>query len=158
MSPTYVGTAFLVDTKFRNSVKDFCCPQRQIVLLTFSAFNKKYILIDCHAPIYQDNRSNLDKVDEFWDSLEDELSKTLLEVITLAFVCLSVLCLTITFVKHGVVAYTSVSYTHLTVSSIYGVSSMCRCCLEQFTKRTCSLHGNALYTKLLIFLCFTGYS
>ena len=44
-------------------------------LLTLSALNTKYILINCHAPIKQDNRSNPDKVDEFWDSLEDELSK-----------------------------------------------------------------------------------
>lgn len=44
-------------------------------LLTIKCKNKKYTFINCHAPINDDNKENPNKVDEFWDLLDDEISK-----------------------------------------------------------------------------------
>ena len=71
----HLGTAFMVDKKSLNSVVDFKSLNERISLLTIKSLNKKYTLINVHAPINNDNKLNLEKVEEFWDNLEGEILK-----------------------------------------------------------------------------------
>lgn len=71
----HLGTAFMVRKKFLDSVTDFRSVNARLSFLTIKALNKKYTLINAHAPINNDNRTNPEKVEEFWDELEAEILK-----------------------------------------------------------------------------------
>ncbi|XP_023210652.1 craniofacial development protein 2-like [Centruroides sculpturatus] len=71
----HLGTAFCVHRTIVNSITKFQSPSGRLSLLTFKCANKSYTLINCHAPINEDNRKNPTKVEQFWEQLEDEISK-----------------------------------------------------------------------------------
>ncbi|XP_008485801.1 craniofacial development protein 2-like [Diaphorina citri] len=71
----HLGTGFIVTSNFVNSVTDFHSPNERLSLLTFRSLNKTYTLINCHAPINNDNKKNPQKVETYWETLDYELSK-----------------------------------------------------------------------------------
>ncbi|XP_067124356.1 craniofacial development protein 2-like [Centruroides vittatus] len=71
----HLGTAFCVHRTIVNSITKFQSPSGRLSLLTIKCANKSYTLINCHAPINEDNRKNPTKVEQFWEQLEDEISK-----------------------------------------------------------------------------------
>lgn len=65
-----IGTAFYINKMMMNYVRDFAISKlERLSLLTFKRKNKKYILINCHAPI-KDNEMDLQKVDDFWNLIK----------------------------------------------------------------------------------------
>ncbi|XP_014286812.1 craniofacial development protein 2-like [Halyomorpha halys] len=66
----HLGTAFIVDKKFLNTVVGFKEVSSRLSLLT-----KKYTTINAHAPINEDNKKNSEKVEQFWEILEKEMIK-----------------------------------------------------------------------------------
>lgn len=68
------GTAFYVNKRIVDSVTEFKSTSERLSMLTIKCKNKHYTLINCHAPINADNRRNLEKVNQFWDLLESEIS------------------------------------------------------------------------------------
>ncbi|KAI5720012.1 hypothetical protein M8J77_000651 [Diaphorina citri] len=71
----HLGTGFIVHSKFVNAVQEFYSPNDRLSILSFRSLNKTYTLINCHAPINVDNKKNPNKVDQYWESLEHEVSK-----------------------------------------------------------------------------------
>ncbi|MXP61689.1 reverse transcriptase domain-containing protein [Pantoea sp. Taur] len=71
----HLGTAFLVDHKYLNSIEDFTSKSPRLSTLTVRGANKKYTLINAHAPINVDNKRDPDKVDEFWGELEEAVHR-----------------------------------------------------------------------------------
>lgn len=71
----HLGNGFIVNKKIINSITDFYSPNERLAIMTLQCANKTYTLINCHAPINEDNKSNPEKVEKYWESLEYELSK-----------------------------------------------------------------------------------
>lgn len=71
----HLGTAFIVNKKFLNNVIDFKSKNSRLSQITIKSRNKRYTLINAHAPINHDNKRNPEKVEDFWEKLEDELLK-----------------------------------------------------------------------------------
>lgn len=71
----HLGTAFIVDNKMLNSVADLKKINNRLSTLTIKAKNKKYTLINAHAPINEDNKKDPEKVEQFWENLENEMLK-----------------------------------------------------------------------------------
>lgn len=69
------GTAFMVKQNLTESITNFTSPSERISFLSFRSGNKGYTIINGHAPINQHNRTNKEKVEEFWEMLENETSK-----------------------------------------------------------------------------------
>lgn len=70
-----LGTAFMVKRNLTESITNFTSPSERISLLSFRSANKGYTIINAHAPTNTDNRKNPEKVEQFWETLEDETSK-----------------------------------------------------------------------------------
>lgn len=68
------GTAFYVKKYIIDSIIGFKSKSERMSMLTIKCKNKNYTLINCHAPINEDNRRNPQKVNEFWDLLESEIA------------------------------------------------------------------------------------
>ncbi|MFP3037177.1 MAG: endonuclease/exonuclease/phosphatase family protein, partial [Candidatus Karelsulcia muelleri] len=71
----HLGTGFVVNNKIVNSVTEFYSPNERLSIMTLRCANKSYTFVNCHAPINEDNRRNPEKVESFWEGLEQELSK-----------------------------------------------------------------------------------
>lgn len=71
----HLGTAFAVDKSILGAVTKFHSPNERLSLLNIRCANKIYTLINCHAPINEDNRKNPEKVEKFWEELENEMIK-----------------------------------------------------------------------------------
>lgn len=70
----HLGTGFIVNQKIFDSIIDFYSISSRLSVLRFKCVNKKYTMINFHAPINNDNKTNLEKVNTEWDLL-DELTK-----------------------------------------------------------------------------------
>jgi exonuclease III len=73
--PKQFGTAFVVHKSIRDSVIDFNSASECISTLSLKSANKAYTLINTHAPTNEHNRKNPQKVDDFWDQLEETTNK-----------------------------------------------------------------------------------
>ncbi|XP_046834337.1 uncharacterized protein LOC124431022 [Vespa crabro] len=58
-----------------NCVTEFKSHSERMSLLTMKCKYKLYTFINCHAPINEDYKKSPNKVEEFWDLLDDEMSK-----------------------------------------------------------------------------------
>ena len=70
-----LGTAFIVSCKILNSVTDFHSPNGRLSILSFTCANKSCTLVNVHAPINRDNKTNKEETDKFWEELEDFFTK-----------------------------------------------------------------------------------
>lgn len=71
----HLGTAFIIDKKIMNSIINFDSQSERLSSLTFTSTNKIYTIINAHAPINEDNRKNKEKVEAFWNQLDDIIQK-----------------------------------------------------------------------------------
>ena len=69
------GMAFLVHKSIMNSVKDVTPVNNRLMTIRIQSANKKYTLINAHAPTNIDNKKNPETVERFWGQLEDTMSK-----------------------------------------------------------------------------------
>jgi len=71
----HLGTGFIISKQILDSIVDFVPVSNRLCTLSFRCTNKMYTIVNAHAPINADNRLDSEKVDTFWDTLEDTISK-----------------------------------------------------------------------------------
>lgn len=69
----HLGTGFIINKNILDSILDFESHNERLSLLTFKSTNKIYTIVNAHAPINKENRTNSEKVELFWDKLDDVL-------------------------------------------------------------------------------------
>lgn len=67
----------MVNKSFVDSVINLKSVNARLSFLTIKSLNKKYTLINAHASINHNNKTNPEKVDEFWETLEVLLKNTI---------------------------------------------------------------------------------
>lgn len=71
----HLGTAFIIDKTILHSIVEFDSQSERISSLTFKSTNKMYTIVNAHAPINEDNKKNKEKVETFWNQLDDLMQK-----------------------------------------------------------------------------------
>lgn len=69
------GTAFVVHNSLVDKITEFKSTSPRMSTLTFKNKNKLYTLVNVHAPINKDNQQNPEKVERFWEGLEEMLGR-----------------------------------------------------------------------------------
>lgn len=69
------GMAFLVHRSIINSVKEVTPINNRLMTMRIQCANKKYTLVNAHAPTNIDNKKNPENVEQFWNKLEKTMSK-----------------------------------------------------------------------------------
>lgn len=67
--------SFAVRKTAVDSVLNFTFPCERISVLTAKLSNKAYALINAHAATKSDNKKNPQKVEDFWEQLEETTRK-----------------------------------------------------------------------------------
>ena len=70
-TPTMFGTGFAVHKSVRDNILDFNSISERISTITFKSGNKKYTVINVHAPTNDHNRKKPQEVVDFWEDLEE---------------------------------------------------------------------------------------
>lgn len=71
----HLGTGFVIDKKVLDSIISFESTSERLCTLTFKSTNKVYTIVNAHAPINIDNKKKKEKVQLFWDKLDDTIQK-----------------------------------------------------------------------------------
>lgn len=71
----HLGTGFIINKTILDSIINFESLSERLSTLTFKSANKVYTIVNAHAPINEDNRKNKEKVELFWEQLDDVVQK-----------------------------------------------------------------------------------
>lgn len=71
----HLGVGFAVSNVILNSITDVKPINERLMTISLKSANKMYTLINAHMPINQENKTNPEKVNKSWDTLENTISK-----------------------------------------------------------------------------------
>lgn len=74
-TPTLFGTGFAVHKSVTDNILDFNSISERISAITFKSGNKRYTIINAHAPTNDHNRKKPQDVDDFWEDMEEFTNK-----------------------------------------------------------------------------------